>query len=80
MLGINPGSGASHQKFCDKLDLPFPLLVDADRSVAQAYCVVKKNGKNTLRSVVIIDKAGNIQYMKRGLSPDSELLDGIGRM
>lgn len=80
LLGNNPGSMGSHQRFCDNLGLPYPLLVDADRSVAQAYCVVKKNGKSILRSVVTIDKVGNIQYMKRGLPPDSELLDGTGRM
>ena len=80
MLGINPGSMASHQKFCDKLDLPFLLLVDADRSVAQAYGAVKENGKSILRSVVIVDKTGTIQYIKRGLPPDQELLDSIGKM
>jgi peroxiredoxin Q/BCP len=70
----------SHQRFCDKLQLPFPLLVDTDRSVAQAYGAVKENGKSILRTVVIIDKAGTIQYIKRGLPPDQELLDSIGKV
>ena len=80
MLGINPGSMGSHEKFCRELEIPFPLLVDADRSVAQAYGAVKENGKSILRSVVIVDKGGAVQYIKRGLPPDQELLDSIGRL
>ena len=77
ILGINPGSMASHQKFCDKLDLPFALLVDADRSVAQAYGALQENGRSILRSVVIVDKEGTIRYVERGMPPDSELLSSI---
>ena len=34
ILGISPDGEKSHQKFIDKYDLPFPLLVDEDHAVA----------------------------------------------
>ena len=67
----------SHQKFCDNIDLPFPLLVDNDRGVSRAYGALKENGKSILRSVIIINKAGVVQYIKRGMPSDQELLDAI---
>lgn len=37
ILGISPDSVASHQKFQEKLDLPFRLLADTEATVARAY-------------------------------------------
>ncbi|MBL9037656.1 MAG: thioredoxin-dependent thiol peroxidase [Archangium sp.] len=37
VLGVSPDDAKSHQKFIDKFSLPFPLLVDADHAVAEAY-------------------------------------------
>jgi len=37
VLGVSPDSEKSHQKFIDKYDLPFPLLVDADHAIAEKY-------------------------------------------
>jgi len=37
ILGVSADSAASHQKFKDKQSLPFPLLVDADHTVMNAY-------------------------------------------
>ena len=39
VLGVSADSAASHQKFKDKQSLPFPLLVDADHKVMNAYGV-----------------------------------------
>jgi peroxiredoxin Q/BCP len=37
ILGVSADSAASHQRFKDKQSLPFPLLVDADKKVMNAY-------------------------------------------
>ncbi|QTM98391.1 thioredoxin-dependent thiol peroxidase [Sediminibacillus dalangtanensis] len=67
ILGVSPDSEASHQKFQEKYDLPFQLLVDEDHKVAESYGVwkLKKNfGKEYMgieRSTFIIDKQGTLQ-------------------
>ncbi|MEZ4503414.1 MAG: thioredoxin-dependent thiol peroxidase [Dehalococcoidia bacterium] len=37
VLGVSTDTAASHQKFRDKFELPFPLLVDENAKVATAY-------------------------------------------
>src|SRR5690606_34596935 len=37
VLGVSTDSAASHQKFREKYDLPFPLLVDEGAKVASDY-------------------------------------------
>jgi len=67
VLGISPDSRESHQKFTDKFELPFPLLVDKDHKVAEKYGVwVEKNmyGKKRWgiqRSTFIIGPDGRIE-------------------
>lgn len=39
LLGVSPDDEAKHQKFVDKLDLPFPLLADVDKTTLNAYGV-----------------------------------------
>ena len=39
VLGVSPDSAASHTKFAAKHELNFPLLVDSDHRVAEAYGV-----------------------------------------
>ena len=80
VLGINPGSMQSHQKFCDRLALSFPLLVDADRSVSRAYGVLMANWMITNRTVVIVDREGVVRYVKRGMPADSELMEAAGAL
>ncbi|NNE33907.1 MAG: thioredoxin-dependent thiol peroxidase [Rhodothermales bacterium] len=42
VLGVSPDGLKSHEKFRDKFDLNFPLLVDQDHAVAEAYGVWKE--------------------------------------
>lgn len=37
VLGVSADDAASHQKFAEKYDLPFPLLVDEGAKVASEY-------------------------------------------
>lgn len=66
VLGISTDSLESHQKFSEKLTLPFHLLSDEDHAICEKYGVwVEKNlyGKKSMgvqRATFLIDKAGNI--------------------
>lgn len=66
VLGISPDSVASHQKFADKFELPFPLLSDEDHAVAEKYGVwveKKQYGRTYMgiqRATFLIDKQGKV--------------------
>jgi peroxiredoxin Q/BCP len=66
ILGVSPDPVESHQKFINKHDLPFELLADGDKKVAEDFDVwkLKKNfGKEYYgieRSTFIIDKEGKL--------------------
>lgn len=68
VLGVSFDSQESHQKFQEKHELPFPLLVDADKKIARAYGV-----KGTLfadRDVIVIDGKGKVAKIIRSVDPD----------
>lgn len=64
IVGVSPDPVEKHQKFIDKHELPFMLLVDDEHKVSEKYGVwkLKKNfGKEYMgieRSTFIIDKKG----------------------
>ncbi|QOR67107.1 thioredoxin-dependent thiol peroxidase [Cytobacillus suaedae] len=66
ILGVSPDSAEKHQKFTEKYDLPFQLLVDDEHKVAELYDVwkLKKNfGKEYMgieRSTFLINPEGQI--------------------
>jgi len=72
VFGINGYSDASHAKFRDKYQFPFPLLVDKGKQVCRAY---KTNGLLMVtRTVYLIGKDGTIRFAKRGMPSPSEVL------
>jgi peroxiredoxin Q/BCP len=66
IFGISPDSVASHVKFRDKYQLPFPLLADTDHQVAEAYGVWKEKSMygrkywGNERTTFIIDEGGRV--------------------
>jgi len=64
ILGVSGDSAERHQKFIEKYDLPFSLLVDENHEVCEKYgvWVLKKNyGKEYMgieRSTFLIDENG----------------------
>jgi peroxiredoxin Q/BCP len=76
-LGSNPDSAESHEQFRAAQNYKFPILVDAERSMAKAYHALKEDGKGIQRTVYIIDAQGVIRFSKQGLPPDSELMEAI---
>jgi peroxiredoxin Q/BCP len=86
VLGISPDPVVDVQKFSDKLHLNFPLLADADHSVAEAYGVWGEkdwNGKKMMgasRTTFVIDRAGKIAQVFEKVNPqghDQQVLSWI---
>lgn len=79
VLGVNQADHSSHQKFITKHHLPFDLLIDTDRQVAEDYGAIKYmfGHKSIKRSVVLIDKQGKIILLKRGMPNNKEILDAL---
>jgi len=73
ILGSNPGSQKSHDSFREKQSYPFPILVDADRTMARDYGALKENGTSIQRTVYIIDGTGVIRFAQQGMPTDDEL-------
>lgn len=75
VLGISPDTPAKQARFDEKYGLGFPLLSDADHSVAEAYGVwVTKSmyGKQYLgieRSAFLVDESGLLEAVWYKISP-----------
>ena len=75
VLGVSPDGEASHQKFRAKFDLPFPLLVDEDHAIAEAYGVWGEKSMygrkylGILRTTFIIDPMGTITHVFEKVKP-----------
>ncbi len=69
LLGISPDTPKAQKKFQDKFKLPFTLLADADKKVADAFGVLQEKnmyGKKVMgivRTTFIIGPDGKIQHI-----------------
>src|SRR5437899_12423963 len=76
LLGISPDTPKAPKKFQEKFDLPFTLLADDDKIVAQAFGVMKEKnmyGKKVMgvaRTTFIIGPDGKIQHIFEKVKPD----------
>ena len=86
VLGISKDSVESHKKFEEKYGLPFILLSDTEKTVIQAYDVLKEKmnfGKPTLgivRTTYLIDEDGMIVKAFDKVKPSnnpSQMLDEL---
>ncbi len=86
VLGVSPDPVRSHERFRDKYDLNFPLLVDEDHKVAEAYGawgLKKMYGREyegILRSTFVIGVDGRIETAYRKVRPAEhadEVLAGL---
>jgi peroxiredoxin Q/BCP len=77
LLGVSPDDEKSHQKFIDKFDLPFDLLVDSEHEVSEAFGVwVEKNmyGRKFMgiaRTTFLIDENGIISEIISKVKTDN---------
>ena len=76
LLGISPDTPQAQKKFQKKYDLPFSLLADADKKVAEAFGVMKEKnmyGKKVwgvARTTFVIGPDGKIQHVFEKVKPD----------
>jgi peroxiredoxin Q/BCP len=87
VLGVSPDSAQSHTKFKSRFDLPFPLVVDTDHQIAEAYGVwqqksfMGKKFMGVVRSHFVIDEQGRIadaQYNVKATDSPKKALAALG--
>lgn len=76
LLGISPDTPNTQKKFQDKLSLPFTLLADSDKKVAEAFGVMKEKNMygrkvwGVARTTFIIGRDGKIQHIFEKVNPE----------
>jgi thioredoxin-dependent peroxiredoxin len=76
LLGISPDTPKAQNKFAEKFSLPFTLLGDADKKVANAYGVMKEKnmyGKKVIgvaRTTFVIGPDGKIVHIFEKVKPE----------
>lgn len=76
VLGISGDTSAAQKKFEQKYSLPFPLLADADRSIADTFGILKeknmygKKVKGIVRTTYIIGPDGKIKHIFEKVKPE----------
>lgn len=67
VLGVNVDEVPEKaRKIADRLALDFPLLLDTQQSVSEAYDV------NAMPYTVLVDRDGQVRYVHRGYKPGDE--------
>ncbi|OUJ72863.1 thioredoxin-dependent thiol peroxidase [Hymenobacter crusticola] len=67
VIGVSVDGEKSHKKFALKYELPFPLLVDTDKKIVEAYGMWQEKSMygrkymGTMRTTFLIDEQGIIE-------------------
>lgn len=77
ILAVNAGGVASHQRFADRQDFPFPLASDSGSKTANAYGVNRSFGMANARTVFIISPFGKVIFSEEGMPTPETLLEAI---
>lgn len=86
VLGISRDSIQSHENFCKKLDLPFPLLSDPEEKLCRQFDVIRGKslyGRKFMgveRSTFLIDEQGRLRREWRKVRVKghaAEVLDAV---
>jgi peroxiredoxin Q/BCP len=86
VLGVSPDDVESHQAFKSKFGLPFPLLVDTDHKIAEAYSVWGErefNGNKFMgifRSSFVIDEQGKVVDAHYNVSPEDSVASALAAL
>ena len=86
VLGISPDSPKTLAGFKEKQALPFTLLSDPDKKIAETYGVLKEKnmyGKMVMgieRTTFLIGPEGNIQQVFRKVKPEGHAKEVLSAM
>lgn len=87
IVGISPDDEKSHQKFRDKMGMPYPLVADTENEVSKNYGVyglksfMGREYMGVNRSTFLVDKEGKIVRIFKKVKPaghSQEVLDAFG--
>jgi peroxiredoxin Q/BCP len=84
LLGVSPDTTKAQKKFQEKFKLPFPLLADADKKVADSFGVLQEKnmyGKKVMgivRTTFIIGPDGKIQHIFPKVKPEGHAAEVLG--
>jgi thioredoxin-dependent peroxiredoxin len=76
VLGISPDTPKAQKSFKKKFDLPFALLADEDKKVANTYGVIKEKNmygkmvKGIARTTFLIAPDGKISKVFENVKPE----------
>ena len=73
VFGVSMDDVASHQKFTEKFNLPFPLLADSNGAIAKAYGV--DGGGYAKRVTFVIDGTGKVSNVYDTVKTDTHASD-----
>jgi peroxiredoxin Q/BCP len=86
VLGVSPDGVESHQSFKSKFSLPFPLLIDEDHSIAEAYSVWGERERDgnkfmgIIRSSFVIDEHGKVVDAHYNVSPEDSVASALAAL
>jgi peroxiredoxin Q/BCP len=75
VVGISPDDEESHQKFRDKMGMPYPLVADTENGVSKKYGVyglksfMGREYMGVNRSTFLVDKSGKIVRVYKKVKP-----------
>jgi len=87
VFGVSPDPAKAHDKFTNKFDLPFPLLLDEEKKIINAYGVwgektfMGRKYMGVYRVTFLIGKDGRIKKIWPDVKPEdhaNEVLAAIG--
>jgi len=84
VLGISPDPVKDVQKFAEKFNLNFPLLADADHSIAEKYGVWQEKSMygrkymGVARTTFVIGKDGKIEHVFEKVKPEGHDREVLG--
>ena len=78
VLGVSHDDEKSHQAFKEKFDLPFPLVVDTDGTISQAYEV--EGSGYSKRVTFVIDGKGVIKKVYDSINTETHAADVLADM
>ncbi|NRA74093.1 MAG: peroxiredoxin [Rickettsiales bacterium] len=89
IIGVSKDNLSSHNKFCEKENIPYPLLLDEEGEICNLYGVIKEKsmfGKKFLginRSTFLIDKNRKVIKIWKSVKASGhaqKVLDAIKQM